>query len=1346
MAKLKDGFYKQTAEAIGSDLYVLLAGGGMKPLTDFATSNLDGVATEDWVSKNYLALSGGTISNSVNTPLTINTTSTVEVGLRLSMGGAGKGWLGYTPNIGIYLYSYGTNGQTHKLGISDIGVGFLDSNTLIHSGNIGSYALTSLPDHSHAYLPLVGGLMTDAATIQWGNNKTTWDNVPNGFIGISNTSADATLGYYAGLSFKGYYGMQFRNHGGSDSLEFRGHDSSNWQPWVTLIHSGNISNYLPVVTNYYWANVPISATSNSSTTPTFVNTTINGTLGINITSPSYKLDVRSTENSDYDFHIYNSTTKASLYSGNEAFWYGTSKTGTANIFSINSGCTYDGGGGANVFRVSASGVVTASSYVNATRFHLSNTAADYCGLMPNNVITSSGDDKDIWLYNDNKVVLYGSSIILNNSTRVDGVLHMNQTSSNRNRGIVGTYDPNRAAAIWSMGSSYQISTDGLSFGSLYGAAYAYFGSGYTFGAGYSGGHSFVWCQGGTPVVSLGDYVWARHGFIKNGSSDSYVLLGGGGHKAESSLSVSYASSAGSATSASYSRNLLGRNTSGTDYSAIDGNLIFAEWNTYSDSRWYLKAKGYETRVGYANNAGSATAATYATNSTYLYASDSPYRYGDSAPYYMRMRYNVNGDSRWYLSVYPESPKTVAVDHSYMSDYATSSPAFANWGGTGSTTKIKIKINSTTSWMLSFVVTLYQGYRATKIMISGYNYGSSYWYEPEAVLLGDSNGGTSTSVYFGYDSAWNLWVGFDGSSYTGVSISDVTNGYTQISNLKGLFTISNVSSLTTLQKTVTATNSVNYAVSAGTSGAVTINYNNDSNSTYQMLWGSGNYVYGTGGIYCNPYTDYMYANSFNCGDWFRSSGGSGWYNPTYECHVYPNNLSTYGGLILRGIKNGYHGFLLGPGSGYMNLMDNGTDKGAYQEGWNWIWYYNKSNGGVSIRTSSITKDFNVNGTSYLSGKTWIATTSGGEMLNVGGWIGTTGASGWYSITYTGGIYMEDSTWVRVYNNKKFYVNNSSYDAIHSAGGVYVAGCVHAYANYLKSTYNGNTVTIGSQNSSWCHIENSANINFYFNRSIAVDGSLYPYSNNTHACGGSSNRWTTLYSTKGNFTGTVSIVNDSQNDGTDALLYIQHKSTSDWGVIVEKGGYDWGIDVRSFGPNAAKIAGTLTLGQKVSARKYTWLKLTTPGHTGSSAWCVGVDDTSDNSYLYMKYNESDTSYFYIRHDGAAFAPAFYQSSDETLKNFYGDIKVNLEELKTIPKKYFTFKDNPDKVEIGTSAQAVQKLYPEIVSENSIGKLSVAYDKLAVIALKGIDELYDMILELKEENRLLKEELKKVKTWQS
>lgn len=49
---------------------------------------------------------------------------------------------------------------------------------------------------------------------------------------------------------------------------------------------------------------------------------------------------------------------------------------------------------------------------------------------------------------------------------------------------------------------------------------------------------------------------------------------------------------------------------------------------------------------------------------------------------------------------------------------------------------------------------------------------------------------------------------------------------------------------------------------GISSGVTVNYNNDSASTYQMLWGSGNYVYGTAGIYCNPNTDWIYAARFS----------------------------------------------------------------------------------------------------------------------------------------------------------------------------------------------------------------------------------------------------------------------------------------------------------------------------------------------------------------------------------------------------------------------------------------------------------------------------------------------------
>ena len=47
-----------------------------------------------------------------------------------------------------------------------------------------------------------------------------------------------------------------------------------------------------------------------------------------------------------------------------------------------------------------------------------------------------------------------------------------------------------------------------------------------------------------------------------------------------------------------------------------------------------------------------------------------------------------------------------------------------------------------------------------------------------------------------------------------------------------------------------------------------------------------------------------------------------------------------------------------------------------------------------------------------------------------------------------------------------------------------GNFSADAGYLKSTCNGNTVSIGSQNNSWCHIYNTANVPFIFNKTVAT----------------------------------------------------------------------------------------------------------------------------------------------------------------------------------------------------------------------------------------------------------------------
>lgn len=134
----------------------------------------------------------------------------------------------------------------------------------------------------------------------------------------------------------------------------------------------------------------------------------------------------------------------------------------------------------------------------------------------------------------------------------------------------------------------------------------------------------------------------------------------------------------------------------------------------------------------------------------------------------------------------------------------------------------------------------------------------------------------------------------------------------------------------------------------------------------------------------------------------------------------------------------------------------------------------------------------------------------------------------------------------------------------------------------------------------------------------------------------------------------------------------------------------------------------------------------GHTANNTdWSFAADTTNGN------WTASASIY----------ATSFYESSDERLKDFIRDVEVDLSKIRELPKKYFVWKKDTSTFHIGTSAQAVQKLYPELVSSNTDGYLTVDYAKLSIIALKAIDLIYDTITDLKHENALLKERVSKL-----
>lgn len=126
---------------------------------------------------------------------------------------------------------------------------------------------------------------------------------------------------------------------------------------------------------------------------------------------------------------------------------------------------------------------------------------------------------------------------------------------------------------------------------------------------------------------------------------------------------------------------------------------------------------------------------------------------------------------------------------------------------------------------------------------------------------------------------------------------------------------------------------------------------------------------------------------------------------------------------------------------------------------------------------------------------------------------------------------------------------------------------------------------------------------------------------------------------------------------------------------------------------------------------------------------IEENASNGNTAYGWGDHNGKYLSIEGgecSGNITATGFYQSSDESLKDFKDDIVVDFEKLKTIPKKYFTWKNNAE-LNIGTGAQSLGNIYPELVTEVD-GKLRVDYSKLSVIALAAIDKLYEENLELK------------------
>lgn len=199
---------------------------------------------------------------------------------------------------------------------------------------------------------------------------------------------------------------------------------------------------------------------------------------------------------------------------------------------------------------------------------------------------------------------------------------------------------------------------------------------------------------------------------------------------------------------------------------------------------------------------------------------------------------------------------------------------------------------------------------------------------------------------------------------------------------------------------------------------------------------------------------------------------------------------------------------------------------------------------------------------------------------------------------------------------------------------------------------------------------------------------------------------------NVQGEASSIEWAQGDNT-----IQFNLFNDSSIIVD------GNTVLTSGNYSQYITSTDT--KNTTGTSNSLSKLYLAG--GLSQSSTGVV-TYSNKYVYTQSGE-----LYATQMNSS--NGFYETSDARLKDFKEDIKA-LNTVDKIPTKYFTWKnDENQELQIGTSAQEVQKIYPELVSKIEDDTLTVDYAKLSIIALAAIKELKVEIQSLKDEIKQLK-----------
>ena len=293
-----------------------------------------------------------------------------------------------------------------------------------------------------------------------------------------------------------------------------------------------------------------------------------------------------------------------------------------------------------------------------------------------------------------------------------------------------------------------------------------------------------------------------------------------------------------------------------------------------------------------------------------------------------------------------------------------------------------------------------------------------------------------------------------------------------------------------------------------------------------------------------------------------------------------------------------------------------------------------------------------------------------------------------------------------NNNLNIITSFSEEAIFTIGGATIQGDVHIKQNNPGTSTGALTVDKKITGNDRLEIKKGATIT---GGSFIVDTDVYNFSIETSGYGISCDDL-----------GSMNInTNELTIDGdVDMSNYLRVAG----GLGVE--------GIATFNNNLS-INGTVNIGNTTDSTSKNNGALVVKGGVGISKnlYTDGLNTNSltVNSSLTVNGNSAVINGVEIANNKVKASSGFFQTSDARLKNIIEPISVDLDKLSKLRKVYFKWKDNSySNNEIGMIAQDVQKIYPELVYEDG-GHLSLAYDKLSVIALEAIDVLNEKNNEL-------------------